>query len=573
MDNIRFGLLCAAAIICFFLYQAWQEDYGTSKQPTQQPTQQQAHHKNGTEVPDMGPAAGKKSGKSEHGGGGEVPGSGSTLLASGQKIHVVTDKFNAIIDTHGGGLREVDLRGVPLSDAKPDTNLRLINDSLPDFFIEQSGLISPNADAPNHNTTYKAKKTDYKMAQGEDTLRVPLTWSDSAGHKVTKIYVFHRGSYEVNLDYKIENDAGKPWNLAQYVRYWRTPHGDTGQIPFSRAFFGVGWYQAQGDDDYAYQKRSHSDLDANPLKLNQTGGWIAMVEHYFVGAVIPPSDAKVRLFAQPKPIQGDSDGYAAGFVGQQQNVAANSKTKLQSALFIGPKHEDQLAAVTPGLDLTIDYGWFAILARPIFTVLHFLHSFVGNWGVAIILLTVLIKLLFYKLSEIQFRGMARMRKFQPRMQRLKEQYGDDRAELQKRMMELYKKEGFNPMAGCWPLLVQMPVFISLYWVLRESAELRQAPFILWIHDLSAPDPYYILPILFGLIMFAQQKLNVSAVMDPMQQRIMQIMPIGMAVFFAFFPAGLVLYWCTNSLLTIAQQWYIYRKLDAEGLGHNSSVDS
>lgn len=298
-----------------------------------------------------------------------------------------------------------------------------------------------------------------------------------------------------------------------------------------------------------------------------------MVAHYFVGAVIPPAHHDVRMFAKSKPVMGNPKGYAAGFVGARRTVPANGKLELGSQLFIGPKHEDQLAATAPGLDLTINYGWYAILARPLFTVLQFFHNYVGNWGVAIILLTVLIKLLFYKLSEIQYRGMARMRKFQPRMARLKEQYGDDRAELQKRMMELYKKEGFNPMAGCWPLVVQMPVFISLYWVLREAAELRQAPFFLWIHDLSAPDPYFILPIIFGVIMLLQQKLNVTAVMDPMQQRIMQIMPIGMAVFFCFFPSGLVLYYCVNSLLSILQQWYIYRKLDAEGLGRNSGSES
>jgi len=199
-----------------------------------------------------------------------------------------------------------------------------------------------------------------------------------------------------------------------------------------------------------------------------------------------------------------------------------------------------------------------------------LHSLVGNWGVAIILLTFLIKLCFYKLSETQYRAMARMRKFAPRMQQLKEQYGDDRQQLQSKMMELYKKEGFNPLAGCWPMLVQMPVFISLYWVLRESVELRHAPFMLWIQDLSAPDPLYILPVVFGVTMFLQQRLTANVTMDPMQQRIMQIMPVGLAVFFAFFPAGLVLYWCTNNLLSIAQQWYIYRKLDAEGLGHKAA---
>lgn len=577
MDNIRFALLCAAAVVCFFLYQAWQTDYaptGTSQNQRAQ-TSQRAQ---AGDVPHIGSPSSQSSnqGSSTASGGsatpsGDIraPGAEPTALASGHKIHVVTDKLDVIINTHGGGLRQVALRGVPLSDEKPNTNLRLINDSLPDFFIEQSGLISQSGNAPNHNSTYKAAKDEYDLAKGQDTLRVPLTWTDHAGHQVTKVYVFHRGSYKIGLVHKVENKSSKPWELAQYVRYWRTPHENTGDVPFSHAFSGAGWYQHKSDDEFAYQQRGREDVLSNPLSISQQGGWIAMVQHYFIGAVIPPSDTKVRLFARPKDIQGASGGYAAGFVGQQRSVAPNSATKFKSTLFVGPKYQDQLDAVAPGLGLTVDYGWFSVLARPIFAVLDFLHSWVGNWGVAIILLTFLIKALFYKLSEIQFRGMARMRKFQPRMQKLKEQYGDDKQELQKRMMELYKKEGFNPMAGCWPLLVQMPVFISLYWVLRESVELRHAPFILWIQDLSAPDPYFILPVIFGLTMFLQQKLNANVAMDPMQQRIMQIMPIGMAVFFCFFPAGLVLYWCTNSLLTIAQQWYIYRKLDAEGLHRNA----
>ncbi|WP_423822335.1 membrane protein insertase YidC [Salinisphaera sp. SPP-AMP-43] len=584
MDNIRFGLLCAAAVICFFLYQAWQTDYAPSQQAqTAQTSGQQANQSpgaagDGGDVPDFGAPSSQGSSTASNGSGGQstpdggntaqVPGSNRSPVSDGQSVHIVTDKLDVTINTHGGDLRRVALRGVPVSDEQPDTDLRLINDTLPDFFIEQSGLISPDSDAPNHNTTFQAAQSQYRLGQDQDTLRVPLTWTDDAGHKVTKTYVFHRGSYRIDLDHKVANDSQSPWNLRQYVRYWRAPHGNTGDVPFSHPFFGIGWYAAKGDDDYAYLQRSRDDLASDQLTVDQTGGWIAMVQHYFIGAVVPPKDAQVRLFARPKNIQGVDGSYASGFVGQARNVAAGSQADFTSTLFIGPKYQDQLDAVAPGLGLTVDYGWFSVLARPIFSVLEFLHSLVGNWGVAIILLTVLIKALFYKLSEIQFRGMARMRKFQPRMQKLKEQYGDDKQELQKRMMELYKKEGFNPMAGCWPLLVQMPVFISLYWVLRESVELRHAPFMLWIQDLSAPDPYFILPVIFGATMFLQQKLNANVAMDPMQQRIMQIMPLGMAVFFCFFPAGLVLYWCTNNLLSIAQQWYIYRKLDAEGLNQS-----
>lgn len=578
MDNLRFGLLCGAAVICFFLYQAWQTDYAPTdaqrmaSNATQTATPDQTTASD-SDVPDIAKAP-TSQGSSDTGqtqgqtpAQADVPGSQSASpVADGQSVHVVTDKLDVVINTRGGDLREVALRGVPLSQEKPDTNLRLINDTLPDFFIEQSGLVADDSDAPNHNSQYQSAQNEYTLAKGQDELRVPLTWSDGNGHRVTKVYVFHRDSYKIGLDHQVDNGASAPWSLSQYVRFWRAPHDNTGDVPFSHAFFGVGWYQAKPDGNkYAYETRGRDDLSGDPLALNQTGGWIAMIQHYFIGAAIPPADAKVHYFARPKDIQGVSGGYASGFVGERQQVAPGTKAEFKTTLFVGPKYQDQLAAVAPGLGLTVDYGWFTVLAKPIFKVLEFLHSIVGNWGVAIILLTFLIKAIFYKLSEIQYRGMARMRKFQPRMAKLKEQYGDDKAELQKRMMELYKKEGFNPLAGCWPMLVQMPVFISLYWVLRESVELRHAPFMLWIQDLSAPDPYYILPVVFGLTMFLQQRLNANVTMDPMQQRIMQIMPVGMAVFFAFFPAGLVLYWCTNNVLSIGQQWWIYRKLDAEGL--------
>jgi YidC/Oxa1 family membrane protein insertase len=314
------------------------------------------------------------------------------------------------------------------------------------------------------------------------------------------------------------------------------------------------------------------DIAEQSLNAEQLGGWMAMTQHYFLGAIIPPQDAPASYFARPKNVPGTRlPGYAVGYVGARNRVAAGERAVLETDLFLGPKLRDQLAAVAPGLPLTVDYGLLTVIAQPLFWVLDKLHAVVGNWGWAIILLTVMIKLAFYKLSETQFRAMARMRKFAPRIQQLKEQYGDDRQKLQSKMMDLYKKEGFNPLGGCWPLLVQMPVFIALYWVLRESVELRHADFMLWITDLSSPDPLYLLPVAFGITMFVQQKLSSSSMtMDPMQQRLMQVMPVGLSVFFAFFPAGLVLYWFVNNLLSIAQQWYIYRKLDHEGLGHKSA---
>ncbi|MAS09380.1 membrane protein insertase YidC [Salinisphaera sp.] len=578
MENIRFGLLCAIGVLCFFLYQAWQTDYA--------PTQADATSANGQtagqndyasadedDVPslssapesDGGPEQSSDSRQAQTGQDDEP------VVGEADQIHVVTDRLDVIIDTRGGDLRKVELRGVPVSSEKPDTNLRLINDSAPNFFITQSGLVADGAKAPDHRSTYQAERKEYELEDGQDTLEVPLTWTNQAGHEVTKVYTFHRDSYRIGLNHRVTNNGDSPWRLSQYVRFWRTPYEITGDVPFAQAFFGVGWYDRKDDgDSYSYRTESHEDLAENPLELTQQGGWVAMIQHYFIGAAIPPPDSKARFFGQPKDVPNAAGGFATGFIGAQQQVAAGSQADFESTLFVGPKLQDQLESVAPGLGLTVDYGWLTVLAKPIFWVLEHLHALVGNWGVAIILLTFLIKLVFYKLSETQYRAMARMRKFAPRMQQLKEQYGDDRQKLQSKMMELYKKEGFNPLAGCWPMLVQMPVFISLYWVLRESVELRHAPFMLWIQDLSAPDPYYILPVVFGVTMFLQQKLTANVTMDPMQQRIMQIMPVGLAVFFAFFPAGLVLYWCTNNLLSIGQQWYIYRKLDAEGLGHKAA---
>src|SRR5699024_319616 len=409
------------------------------------------------------------------------------------------------------------------------------------FFIVQSGLAGKSA--PTHNTLYQTQQDSYQMQPGQDVLRVPLSWHDDAGHKVTKVFTFHRDSYRIGLEYSVSNTSQGDWSISQYVRFWRTPHQLASSIPFSSRFLGVGWYQAVDGDkgSYHYETRGPDDLGGNKLSLTQQGGWIAMVQHYFIGAAVPPADAKVRYYAEPKPVPGSAgnQGFDAGFISASRTIAAGQKADLKTTLFIGPKLDDRLAAVAPGLDLTVNYGWFTIVAKPIFWVLEQLHTLVGNWGIAIILLTVLIKLLFYKLSEKQYRAMARMRKFAPRMQQLKEKYGDDKQALQSKMMELYKKEGFNPLAGCWPMLIQMPVFIALYWVLRGTVELRLVPF-LWLPDLSAPDPFYILPVIYGAGMFLQQRLQTSVTMDPMQQKMMQIMPLRMAVFFAFFPSGLVL---------------------------------
>lgn len=578
MDNVRFALFCALGVLGFFLWQAWQADYAAAPEPPARSMERPADAALEDDVPGIEAAPDGKSPEKtareagDESGVGLEAASGNDGLPGGERIRVVTDKFVAEIDTYGGDLRRVELRGVPVSRERPGDDLRLLNDRAPNFFIVQSGLIGVESKAPDHRDRYRSPRAEYRLAEGRERLEVPLTWRDGDGRSVTKIYTFTRGAYRIGLRHEVANESGQDWTVSPYVRLWRTPYQHTEDAPFSYSFMGTSWYQAKDDSGYRFEKRAFEDLAEEPLQLEQTGGWLALMQHYFLGAAVPPADTPVNYFARPKSIPGTRlPGYAAGYVGARTPVAAGEGTVLTTDLFVGPKLSDQLAAVAPGLPLTVDYGLLTVIAEPLFWVLDKLHAIVGNWGVAIILLTVLIKLAFYKLSETQFRAMARMRKFAPRIQQLKEQYGDDRQKLQSKMMDLYKKEGFNPLGGCWPLLVQMPVFIALYWVLRESVELRHADFMLWINDLSSPDPYYILPVAFGITMFVQQKLSSSSMtMDPMQQRLMQVMPVGLSVFFAFFPAGLVLYWFVNNLLSIAQQWYIYRKLDHEGIGHKSA---
>lgn len=587
MHNIRFGLLCAAGVILFFLWRAWNAEY--PRQPdhnapavTQQAQTQQPG--DASDLPDIASApkpAHESSGQSAAGHNSAATQSEShgkqaaAQLKSGQPIHVVTDKYKIKISTRGGTLRRVTLRGIAASDAHPDKNLVMMRNTPSHFFIAQSGLIGKDKHSPpSHNTLFTADKTKFHMAHGQDTLQVPLHWQDADGHLVTKVYTFHRGSYEIRLTQKITNQSTTPWTVSQYLRFWREPftYGDS-KTPFARQMNGVVWYKQKGDKgDYKYEKIKSEDLADNPVQVQQTGGWMGIMQHYFLAAVIPPKDARVSYFAKPKNTPDGKQGYSSGYISAQHTIAPGDTGNISANLFLGIKLHNQLAATkAAGLPLTVDYGYITFLAKPIFWILSKLHALVGNWGLAILLLTVLIKLAFFKLSETQYRSMARMKKFGPRIKQIKEQYGDDKEKMQSKMMDLYKKEGFNPLGGCWPMLVQMPIFIALYYVLRQAPELRHAPFIFWIHDLSSPDPYYILPVLFGISMYFQQKLSSSAMaMQEMQKRMMQIMPVGMAVFFAFYPVGLVIYWLTSNLISITQQWFIYRKLDREGLGKSAA---
>ena len=557
MESIRFPLIAALAVVCFFLYQAWQQDQAPAPEPASlSPIDQ-------VDVDDDVPTLAASPTRSEEPTLAPDADTPAVVEPSTQQVVVETDVMRAFIDPQGGNLVRVELLDYPV-EADSDVPLAVLHQGSRGFFVVQTGLLG--ADAPTHKAAYTAQRTRYRLS-GDQALEVPLTWTGADGRQVTKRYRFEPGRYVIGLDYEVRNASQQPWSVSAYGQVWRTPADAGGGTPFVRQFEGAAWYeQKDGEAKYRFQKADFGKIEDEPQDVTQTGGWAGMMEHYFIAAVIPPAEQSVRLVTKPS----SSRGYLTQLIGEKTEIEPAGATTLSQQIYVGPKLQNRLEDVAPGLQLSVDYGLLTPLSVPLFWAMDKVHKVVGNWGLAIILITLAIKLVFYKLSEAQYRSMAKMRKFAPRIQSIKDRYGDDRQKMQSAMMDLYKKEGFNPFAGCWPMLVQFPVFIALYWVLLESVELRQAPFFLWIQDLSAPDPYFVLPVLFGISMYFQQKLSGQAMtMDPMQQKIMSAMPIALAAFFTFFPSGLVLYWLVSNLVGIAQQWYIYRKLEHEGLGRKS----
>ncbi len=475
-------------------------------------------------------------------------------ISQGERVHVKTDTLELVIDTVGGDIRSVKLLEYGAS-KDPSQPFQLLSDSGPLIYMVQNGLATqPNAKlpAPTHKTQYQTAQTEYVMTG--DTLTVPLTWTEG-GVTVTKSYIFQKGKYLIDVAYKIDNQTSEAWSGSMYSQIVRNRYNPDENF-MMYTYTGPVLYDPHAEDKYV--KYSFDDLNTQPVSGRMvTGGWAAMIQQYFLTALVPNQEAQNTYYAKPL-----AEGrYAVGVVEPMMLVEPGQSGILSSSVYIGPEKQDILAEIAPGLELTIDYGVLTILAEPLFWLLDKIHSIVGNWGVAIILLTVLIKLVFYKLSETSYRSMARLKKFQPKLKQLKENYGDDKALFQQKMMKLYKEEKINPLGGCLPILIQMPVFIALYWVLLYSVEMRHAPFMLWIQDLSATDPYYILPIIMGVTMFIQQKLNPSAMMDEMQQKVMKFLPFIFTIFFIFFPAGLVLYWVVNNILSVTQQWYITKKID------------
>jgi YidC/Oxa1 family membrane protein insertase len=544
MDSQRLILFFVFTMSVFLLYEGWQRDQQAAQTaaiapaPSAVPTQSS---KTPAAVPAPSipatPSAATPSAPAA-----------SAVTLGGKTIKVETDLYFAEISATGGDLVSLRFKkhGGTLD---PKKNFVLFTRESDHVYVAQSGLIG--AGLPNHQTAYSAQAEEYKLADGSDVLEIRL---EATGSKSAKTYRFQRNSYLIDIAHELTNTGTAPletFGYFQIVRDTKPPEGDSSMVP---TYTGPAVYT----DKEKFQKVAFGDIDKGktPYPKNSNDGWVGMLQHYFVSAWLPKGDTPREFYTR----QLQQGLYAAGVIVPVGSVAPGASASISVPLYAGPQEQQKLAALAPGLDLAVDYGWLTVIAVPLFWVLQWIHGLVGNWGVAIILLTVLIKLLFYPLSEASYRSMAKMRVVAPKMQRLKEQYGEDRQRMQQAMMELYKTEKINPLGGCLPIVVQIPVFIALYWVLLGSVEMRQAPFALWVTDLSTPDPWYILPILMGATMIIQTRLNPEPP-DPIQAKVMKIMPVAFSIFFFFFPAGLVLYWLVNNVLSIAQQWHINRSIE------------
>ncbi|HMI37489.1 MAG TPA: membrane protein insertase YidC [Steroidobacteraceae bacterium] len=470
------------------------------------------------------------------------------------RVHVVTDVLDVEVSLAGGELTRADLLAYAQVKGAQE-RVRLLNrDSDQSLFVLQSGFLgAAGTSMPTHLALFNTQARELRLGAGQDELRVPLTWSDGAGVTVTKTYVFHRGRYAIELEYQVRNASAAPWQFAPYAQILRN------NDPVATSYFHPESYAYKGpayDDGKKYQKLKPGK-DATTLDAQVSGGWIAALQHHFAAAIVPPAGEAWHYLLTTRGVE-----YQFTATGPSQQLAAGATSQLRQTLFVGPKLQHQLEQASPRLYLVTDYNWLSVVAQPLFWLLDKVHNVVGNWGWTIMVTTLLLKLLFYPLSEASMRSMARMKALQPRIKLLQETYKDQRDKLGKAMMELYQREKVNPVAGCLPMLIQFPVFIAFYWVLLESVEMRQAPFMGWIGDLSARDPIFVLPALMAVGNYINFKLN-PQMGDPTQQKMFMIMQLGMPVMFAFMPSGLVLYWTTNTVLSILQQWNINRRIAAQ----------
>ncbi|MDX1512184.1 MAG: membrane protein insertase YidC [Gammaproteobacteria bacterium] len=551
MEQVRALLVIGLAILSLLIWQAWRQDYGPKPQPA--PTAST----DGVEAPvpaaprsDDVPDASAVPAESERAGSEPAGDDAKPAAAASPVVNIRTDVYDADITLKGGSLSRVDLLQYPVATDKPDEPFRLFSATPPNILIGQSGLVGQTS-APSHHEDFVAEKASYRLAEGQDALVVPLRWTGPDGVMVVKRYTFRRGSYEIKVSFEVQNRSAQPWAGRMYGQFRRAFQEE------SRGIFRTYTYTGGilSTPEKPYEKIDFSDMAKSDLNLTVEGGWIAMIQHYFAGAWVPDQGGTTHYYTKALK----NGRFVIGLLTGEESIPVGGSGQFELGLYVGPKIQELMQDVAPNLERTVDYGWLWLIAEPLFWLLQWIHGFVGNWGWSIIILTIIIKLAFFHLSATSYKSMARMRKVQPRIIAIRERYSSDKQRMNQAMMELYKKEKINPLGGCFPILVQIPVFIALYWVLLESVELRQAPFTLWLDDLSVHDPYFVLPVLMGATMFVQQKLN-PAPPDPMQAKIMMALPFVFTFFFLFFPSGLVLYWFVNNLLSIAQQWVITKKI-------------
>lgn len=561
MNNKRLFLWMALIAVSYLLWQQWQVDY---HRPTASEITPSASAPDSTipqnetdgEIP-VASAVDNASNAIIAATPAEVP-----VLAS-KIITVETDVLRLAVDSAGGSIRSAELKNYSVEAGQTTPVVKLLDDAKETWFIAQSGLVATTGNAPDHRAPFSSAQTEYRLREGSEQLEVPLTWTDPSGVSVTKTLIFKRGDYTITQRYTISNNSPEPWRGNAYAQLQRVappakPGGFSITDPQQFSFVGAAWYSPEEK----FEKLAFDDFADEPLKRDISGGWAAMLQHYFLAALIPDANSVVSYSTEVL----DANTQPRFLIRQVKpafDVAPGQNRTIESRLYIGPKLQEKLSEIAPGLGLALDYGMVRLFAEPLFRfILNPLHKLVGNWGWAIIFTTVLIKLLLYPLASAQYRSMAKMRAMQPRLEALKQRYGGDKQKYNQAMMEFYQKEKINPAGGCLPIIPQMFVFIALYWVLIESVELRHAPFLGWLTNLTAHDPYFVLPALNALTMWVTQKMSPTpAGMDPMQQKILQYMPLAFSVIMIFFPAGLVLYWTVNGALGVAQQWWITRQTD------------
>ncbi|MBP8771681.1 MAG: membrane protein insertase YidC [Aeromonadaceae bacterium] len=541
MESQRNLLVIGLLVVSFLLWQQWNADKAPKPQTVAV-----------TQTDSSVPAASNAT---------DVPGE-KAQTSTRQLIKLSSDQLELLVDTQGGDIVDAKLLQHTVAQDSNDP-FPLLMDKPGRLYVAQSGLIGRDGpdSRPEGRPSYTSAQTEYKLVDGQDKLVVPLTWTSPEGVTFTKEFVLTRGKYTIGVDYQVTNSSTKPLELQFYGQLKQTiaaPEDQQSHALMASAYRGA----AYSTTDIRYQKETFDNMKETSLNTSTTGGWVGMLQHYFVTAWTGDTAGQNQLYSR---VVANGQEAIIGLKEPVTNVAPGAAVTLGSTLWIGPKLQDEMATVAKHLDLTVDYGYLWFIAQPLFQLLQFLHGLVSNWGVAIILITLIVRGGMYPLTKAQYTSMAKMRMLQPKLTALRERFGDDRQKMSQAMMELYKQEKVNPLGGCFPILIQMPIFIALYWTLMESVELRHAPFALWLTDLSVKDPYYVLPLLMGATMWWIQKMSPTTVTDPMQQKVMQFMPIIFTFMFLWFPSGLTLYWLVSNIVTIIQQTMIYRQLEKKGL--------